>query len=262
VRIIDGDTIEVSMNRRTYKLRYIGIDSPEQGRPGFQEAMEANRHLVEGQTVYLVKDVSETDRYGRLLRYVYLADRTFVNLELVRRGFAQAVSYPPDIKYQELFQKAQQEAMSANRGLWALIPKANVNANLRAGPGTVFPKVGGVPAGTPLNVVARNPAGDWYQLENGAWIFAKLVDNAPTVPVAAVIPTPPPPPTNTSAPPPPAQPTQPVAVCSCSGNIYNCSDFSSHAAAQACYEYCLKAVGYDIHRLDRDKDGVACESLP
>jgi micrococcal nuclease len=51
-------------------------------------------------------------------------------------------------------------------------------------------------------------------------------------------------------------------VCDCSGNIYNCSDFSTQREAQRCYEYCLKQRGYDVHRLDRDKDGVACESLP
>ena len=60
---------------------------------------------------------------------------------------------------------------------------------------------------------------------------------------------------------PTATPVAP-AVCSCSGNLYNCADFSSHAAAQACYEYCWNVVGYDIHRLDGDDDGVACESPP
>ena len=49
--------------------------------------------------------------------------------------------------------------------------------------------------------------------------------------------------------------------CDCSGNIYNCSDFSTQSEAQRCYEYCLEQKGYDVHRLDRDKDGIACESL-
>jgi endonuclease YncB( thermonuclease family) len=52
------------------------------------------------------------------------------------------------------------------------------------------------------------------------------------------------------------------AVCDCSGNIYNCSNFSTQREAQRCYEFCLKQKGYDVHRLDRDKDRVACESLP
>ncbi|MBW2046302.1 MAG: thermonuclease family protein, partial [Deltaproteobacteria bacterium] len=52
------------------------------------------------------------------------------------------------------------------------------------------------------------------------------------------------------------------SVYDCSGDIYNCSDFSTQREAQECYKYCLKQAGYDVHRLDRDKDGVACESLP
>lgn len=52
------------------------------------------------------------------------------------------------------------------------------------------------------------------------------------------------------------------AVCDCSGNIYNCSDFGTQRKAQRCYEYCLKQRGYDVHKLDRDKDRIACESLP
>ena len=50
--------------------------------------------------------------------------------------------------------------------------------------------------------------------------------------------------------------------CQCSGNLYNCDDFSTHEDAQACYDKCKRETGADIHRLDRDKDGVACESLP
>jgi hypothetical protein len=82
-------------------------------------------------------------------------------------------------------------------------------------------------------------------------------------------PTKQPAPTRTPAkkPPPPAPaptqaPAKPAAVCSCSGNLYNCSDFATHAQAQACYNYCLSLGRGDIHRLDADNDGIACESLP
>jgi micrococcal nuclease len=68
-------------------------------------------------------------------------------------------------------------------------------------------------------------------------------------------------PTSTPAPEPTSTP-QPVAVCSCSGNLYNCSDFGTHAAAQACFDYCVQQGRGDIHRLDGDSDGDACESLP
>jgi endonuclease YncB( thermonuclease family) len=118
-RIIDGDTIDVLMNGQTYRVRYIGMDTPERGMPFFSEATEANRRLVEGQTVILVKDVSETDRYGRLLRYVYLTSGVFVNAELVRLGFAQIATYPPDVAHQEELLTLQQEAREAGRGLWA-----------------------------------------------------------------------------------------------------------------------------------------------
>jgi endonuclease YncB( thermonuclease family) len=119
VRVIDGDTIEVEIDGKPVRLRYIGIDAPERGQPGFEESHAANAALVDGQTVYLVKDVSETDPFGRLLRYVYLADGTMVNAELVRRGFAQAVTYPPDVAHQELFLALQREAREAGSGLWA-----------------------------------------------------------------------------------------------------------------------------------------------
>jgi len=117
VRVIDGDTIEIDGNLR---VRYIGVDTPEvSGKVECygREATQKNRELVEGKRVRLEKDVSETDRYGRLLRYVYVGD-TFVNAELVREGYAQAATYPPDVKYQELFTRLQREAREAKRGLW------------------------------------------------------------------------------------------------------------------------------------------------
>jgi micrococcal nuclease len=118
-RIIDGDTIEVAQDGRTYRVRYIGMDTPEQGDFFYSEATEANQGLVKGQQVILVKDVSETDRYGRLLRYVYLADGTFVNAELVRQGYAVIATFPPDVRHQELFLQLEREAREAGRGLWA-----------------------------------------------------------------------------------------------------------------------------------------------
>lgn len=93
--VIDGDTIIVSVDGVTYRVRYIGIDTPETGDPCGREATAANAALVDGRTVRMVKDVSETDRYDRLLRYVYVED-TFVNGELVADGWAEAVDYPPD----------------------------------------------------------------------------------------------------------------------------------------------------------------------
>ena len=128
VRVIDGDTIEVEVSGREYRLRYIGIDAPETVKEDTPmewmgpEASAANKALVSGKLVYLERDVSETDRYGRLLRYVFLADGTFVNGELVRQGYAQAITYQPDVKYQDLLRSLQQEARGAGRGLWGSTP--------------------------------------------------------------------------------------------------------------------------------------------
>ena len=123
-RVIDGDTIEVNIDSAIYKVRYIGIDTPEldDKRPEFcalaQEATRYNRQLVEGKTVRLEKDTSETDKYERLLRYVYVDD-IFVNAELVKQGLAWAKAYEPDTKYQDILEKAEAEARQARRGIWA-----------------------------------------------------------------------------------------------------------------------------------------------
>jgi len=82
------------------------------------EAWQANRRLVEGKEVRLEQDVSETDKYGRLLRYVYV-DGVFVNAELVKQGLARAKAYPPDTKYQDYLEKMEAEAREAGRGMWA-----------------------------------------------------------------------------------------------------------------------------------------------
>jgi len=123
VRVIDGDTITVAMDGVEYRVRYIGINTPETVDPRKpvecygREASQRNRELVEGQTVELEKDVSETDSFGRLLRYVWL-NGDMVNAILVREGYALASTYPPDVKYQELFLDLEREAREAERGLW------------------------------------------------------------------------------------------------------------------------------------------------
>ena len=123
-RVIDGDTIEVNLDGVIYRVRYIGIDTPETVHPSEpvecfgKEASDRNAELVEGKIVRLEKDISETDKYGRLLRYVWVGD-IFVNDYLVRQGYAYASTYPPDVKYAEQFAKAQREAEENNRGLWA-----------------------------------------------------------------------------------------------------------------------------------------------
>ena len=122
-RAVDGDTIVVQAGGGEYRIRYIGIDTPETVAPGRpvehfgKEAWERNKALVEGKVVTLEKDVSETDRYGRLLRYVYV-DGVMVNAVLVEEGYARSSSYPPDVRHQELFTRLEREARNARRGLW------------------------------------------------------------------------------------------------------------------------------------------------
>jgi micrococcal nuclease len=123
VRVVDGDTIYVQLGDRVEKIRYIGVNTPEihhptKGEePGGREAAAVNRRLVGGRHVRLELDVRMRDRYGRLLAYVWVGD-TMINAELVRQGFAQVMTVPPNVRYQDLFVKLQREAREANRGLW------------------------------------------------------------------------------------------------------------------------------------------------
>ncbi len=119
-RVIDGDTIELADGRR---VRYIGVDAPELGDVRktaacfAKEAMEENKRLVDSKTVRLEKDISDRDRYGRLLRYVYVGE-VFVNDYLVRQGVARVATFPPDVAHQEQFLEAQREARQEGRGPW------------------------------------------------------------------------------------------------------------------------------------------------
>jgi len=119
-RVIDGDTIKLA-NGET--VRYIGIDTPETKHPRKpvqfmgREASAANKKLVGGKRVRLEFDAQQRDRYGRLLAYVYV-DEVFVNAWLVENGYAQIMTIPPNVKYQDLFLKLQKEAREKKRGLW------------------------------------------------------------------------------------------------------------------------------------------------
>jgi endonuclease YncB( thermonuclease family) len=118
-RVIDGDTIELSNGK---KVRYIGIDTPEMTSKNSQcyaqKAKEKNEELVLGKKVTLEKDVSETDKYGRLLRYVYIND-LFVNEYMVAEGYAKVTTYPPDVAYKDVFLNAERSAREQQKGLWS-----------------------------------------------------------------------------------------------------------------------------------------------
>ncbi len=123
VRVVDGDTIDVAIGGEVVRVRYLGIDTPETVHPSQsvecfgKEASARNKELVEGKLVRLERDISDTDKYGRLLRYVYV-DGVFVNLALVQGGYASTLTYPPDVHFNEVFRNAETEAREGNNGLW------------------------------------------------------------------------------------------------------------------------------------------------
>lgn len=119
--VIDGDTFRTDAGDL---VRLIGIDTPEKDGPYTakeyysQESTDFVTELILGKTVYLQKDISEVDKYDRLLRYVYLSDGKLLNLALIEGGYAEAVSYPPDTKYAALFNAAEEAARKAGFGIW------------------------------------------------------------------------------------------------------------------------------------------------
>ena len=123
VRVVDGDTILVRIGARVERVRYIGVNTPELHHPhrgeepGGREAAGVNRDLAANRRVRLELDVQTRDRYGRLLAYVWVGD-LMVNAELVRLGYAQVMTVPPNVRHQALFLKLQRDAREAGRGLW------------------------------------------------------------------------------------------------------------------------------------------------
>ena len=126
VRVVDGDTIHVRLDGREERVRYIGVDTPESVKPGTpvqcfaKRASAFNERLVEGERVRLVRDAEARDRYGRLLAYVYRArDGLFVNAALVRGGYAQPLTIPPNVAHAGEFRRLASQARRAGRGLWS-----------------------------------------------------------------------------------------------------------------------------------------------
>ena len=170
--------------------------------------------MVGGKKVRLEKDVSETDRYGRLLRYVFV-DGLFVNEYLVKQGYAQARSYLPDIKYQDIFRQAEQYARKKHLGLWGDVcqqSKAVKHTTVQS---------------------TNNSQSKTRQIENQTNQTSPLQEDLPSS----------------------------DKQIECSSNVYDCKDFATQAEAQIVFEYCGGSAN-DIHHLDGDGDGVACESLP
>jgi micrococcal nuclease len=133
IRVVDGDTIHVAINGKEESVRYIGINAPEITHPGRksnqcfgEEAQKENEALLRGKEIKLIKEVSDRDRYGRLLRDVYVTQGTssevFVGYALVRSGFAKADVYPPDTWNAGILKEAQARAKEQGLGLWIACP--------------------------------------------------------------------------------------------------------------------------------------------
>jgi micrococcal nuclease len=130
VRVIDGDTIEVSIDGTEEDVRYIGVDTPETVKPEAPvqcfgpQASAQNHRLVEGRTVRLVFDRERRDAYGRLLAYVYTRARgdagksRFVNAALVRDGYARTLTIAPNTAHASQLRRLEARAGRAGRGLW------------------------------------------------------------------------------------------------------------------------------------------------
>lgn len=253
VRVIDGDTIEVDAGGELWPVRYIGVDAPETGRPCAEEATQANAALVAGQVVRLVRDTSETDSFGRLLRYVYLGD-AFINGELVSGGWAVPAAYPPDVMMLPLLEIMALDSVGRGCGALALV----------------------LPTPTPLIAAISSPPTIAPIALPTATVFfiAPVVPVAPPpdplpAPTAVVEPVPPtevpplptaPPLEAPTEPPPPVPPPPPSGNCDPS--------YPTVCIPPAPPDLDCGQIGFrrftvlapDPHGFDGDFDGIGCEA--
>ncbi len=232
VSVVDGDTIKANVSGRIQTIRYIGIDAPESKHPSVpvecyaEQADSFNRGLVLDKTVRLEKDVSETDRYGRLLRYVWL-DNEMVNELLVKKGFAIAYPYPPDTKYQIRLSSAEQTAKQQGAGLWTTCQTANATPTMV--PSTA-PTIN--PSATPSQIPTATP------ISSAAPTVTPTLNQSPA-------------PTATSTPQPACDSSYPDVCIPVYPPDLDCGEISFKN---------FRVLQPDPHRFDGDKDGIGCES--
>jgi len=229
--VIDGDTVKLSDGN---KVRILAINTPETKDPRKlvqcfgAEALKKMTKLVKGKKVKLIIDASQgdKDKYGRLLRYIYI-ESIDIGAKMIQEGYAYAYLEYPTSKTDE-YKSLENQARESKRGLWA--------ENVCNG-STVIPS-------NSTNSQTTNKT-----------------SNTDTPPTTSTQPQ-----TDASSSATNASQDKDASSnldCSCDGDTYNCSDFSTHAEAQALHNCCMQKAGYDIHKLDgNDKDGLACESLP
>ncbi|MEI7546987.1 MAG: thermonuclease family protein [Actinomycetota bacterium] len=126
IKVVDGDTIDVRVDGTKERVRLIGIDTPETKKPntpiqcfGPEASAFTASLLPKGTALHLERDVEARDPYDRLLAYVYLTDGTFVNLQIVRQGYAHVLTIPPNVAHVDEFVQAAGDARAADAGLWS-----------------------------------------------------------------------------------------------------------------------------------------------
>lgn len=186
-KVIDGDTIKIETGEI---VRLICIDTPEYDEEGYEIAKRYVESLILNKKVKLEKDKSETDKYNRILRYIYLEDGTFVNELIVKQGYGKVYWYKPDTTLCPIIQDAEDYAKRKDLGIWE-------------------------------ESLEEESKEEIQQLEQNPPINLNII---------------------------------------CSSNTYNCGDFSSYSEALNVFETC-GGIDNDIYRLDRDEDGLPCESL-
>ena len=235
IRIVDGDTVDIrpAVEGET-RVRLIGVDAPETRdpdcgkQPYSDRATEFTRSRLQGQTVELEFDVEGTDPYGRLLAYVYPSEEEMFNETLLRGGYAQVATFPPNVKYVERFLVAQEGARATGAGLWSLSPEELATQTDRGngiGGECTQPKAP-QKAESPVQSPPETPP-EPPQSET-PFVTKVEAEQAPDLPSAPSLPK---------------------------GDL-DCRDFTTQAEAQA---YLLPG---DPHRLDGNNDGEACEALP
>jgi len=189
VRVVDGDTIKVTIGGQAMTVRYVGMDTPERGEPGYKAATAANRELLGSGHLWLAPDHTDKDRYGRLLRFIYTDEGVFVNAQMLAQGWAQPLEFKPDVTRAVEFRRLAQEAAEAKRGFWSgasdvdgAMPYALVTKStpLRVGPGRDFETTMDLLPGLTMSVYARDDSGRWLQVRTpdraGGWVSARAVE--------------------------------------------------------------------------------------
>lgn len=270
IRIIDGNTISVHLasNDRIRTVRLLGVQTSARTQPCYAEARDALSEMLPIDSVIrLETDATDEDAYRRLLRYVYIDD-VFINAEMIEGGWAAAVSYEPALLYADMLEELAHEAQSEERACWqysvfeqAVFEQAvstetwyvvsDSKVNVRTCGSTACEIVAELGTGTELRVVGTE--NEWHEiiLEGGqtayiaAWLTSQI--RRPDSQMTAV-------PTLRSRPSVRATPTAIPAGLLCPSMNYSCRQFATCEQAYAC----LEAGNRD---LDRDNDGVPCESL-